>query len=531
MSTASSHDTQAHAVSVVRLLTGAQSLPRVAMRGTSMSPLLKEPMVLRLGPSSGDDRVGDILVFERGGELIAHRITKIHDDVVQTCGDAVPWSPEEPERAAIVGKVVAVLANDGDNAARVDTWAFRLRGMYKARFRTVRALPFRARLFVLRCVYALPWMRRRPYVALVQAMAAKLRRDPRAFERALQLADPAAIAATARRHGCSAMLVEAVSALGVRSERAVRLQRILQPVGRSVALRGMATRTQLLALVRVLSTAGVSFALLKGAARLYRGDEDATLHASSDLDILVPSSQLDAAVEALRAHGYDERTYENRRQQYRDHHHHAAPLFPPEPGSAVELHVALAPPGWLSMPLDWQALEHHLTTVEGPAGPVHVLNDAGTALHYAVHAIGLHRLRDAVLLGATIARLGARERRDLRAAIAAEQVDGIRLNSAALLAARLAGVGWGADGAHEEYLRWVMRREDMPLFLGERSQLAEGWFAAGHRLTPLTVRLLDPRSPLTAPGERRRPTLLAAAGRTITSIAAYCYACLMRPAR
>jgi hypothetical protein len=530
MSTTSGQDTKTRAASVVRLLAGSQAQPRVAMRGMSMTPLLKEPMVLKLGPSSGDDRVGDILVFERASELIAHRITKIHGDVVQTCGDAVPWSPEEPERSAIVGKVIAVLASDDDSASRVDTLMFRLRGIYKARFRAARALPFRARVLGLRCVYALPWMRRRPYVALVQAMAAKLHSDTRAFERALDLAEPVAIAATARRHGCSAMLVDAVSTLGARSERAVRLQHILQPVGRSVALRGMATRTQLLALVRVLSTAGISFALLKGAARLYRGDEDATLHASADLDILVPRAQLDAAVDALRAHGYGERAAEDRQRKYRDHHHHAAPLFPSERGSAVELHVALAPPGWLSIPLDWEALERYLTTVDGAAGPVQMLDNAGTALHYAVHAIGLHRLRDIVLLGAIIARLGPHERRALRAAVGAEQTDGIRLGSAALLAARLAGVGWAADGSHEEYLRWVMRREDMPLFLGDRSQLAEGWFAAGRRFTPLTFRLLDPRSRLAAPGDRRKPALLAAAGRTLTGVAAYCYACLMRPA-
>ena len=175
MSTTSGEQTQTHALSVVRLLASGQAQPRVAMRGTSMTPLLKEPMVLKLGPSGDTDRVGDILVFERGGELIAHRITKISDDIVQTCGDAVPWSPEEPDRGAIVGKVVAVLADSSDNAVRLDNWPFRLRGVYKARFRPVRALPFHARVLGRRLLYALPWMRRRPYVALVQAMAARLR--------------------------------------------------------------------------------------------------------------------------------------------------------------------------------------------------------------------------------------------------------------------------------------------------------------------------------------------------------------------
>jgi hypothetical protein len=517
-------------MSVVRLLAGSQAQPRVAMRGTSMTPLLHEPMVLKLGPSGATDRVGDILVFERSGELIAHRITSISKDAVQTCGDAIPWSPEQPEHTAIVGKVVAVLSDDADGATRVDTWLFRLRGIYKARFRKVRALPFRLHVLGRRLAYALPWMRKRPFVALVQAMAAKLRNDPKALERALETCDPSAIAATARRHSCSAMLVEAVSLLRVQSDSALRVQRMLQPVGRSVALRGMAIKAQLLSVVRTLSSAGVSFALLKGAARLYRDDNDATLHASGDFDILVPAAQLDAARERLLGHGYSERADEEGQRKYRDLHHHAAPLFPPERGCAIELHVGLAPPGWLSIPLDWDALASHLVTVNGPSGPVKVLDDTGAALHYAVHALGLRRLRDVVLLAATLARLGSKERTYLRTTIAAERTDPIRLSSAVLLAARLAGVGWSSDGSQEEYLRWVMRREDMPLFLGARCQLAEAWFAADRRLTPLSLRLLDPRSGLRAPGDKRKPALLAGAGRIATSVCAFCYSCMMRPA-
>jgi hypothetical protein len=517
-------------LSVVRLLAGSQAQPRVAMRGTSMTPLLREPMVLTLGPSGASDKVGDILVFERGGELIAHRITRIRDDLVQTCGDAVPWSPEQPGRAAIVGKVVAVLADDADGAPRVDTRMFRLRGLYKARFRAVRALPFRLCVLGRRIAYALPWMRKRPFVALVQAMAAKLRDDAKALERAIAMSDPSALAAVARRHGCSAMLVEAVSALHVHGDGALSLQRMLQPVGRSVALRGMATKAQLVSVVRVLTGARVTFALLKGAARLYRDDPDATLHGSADLDVLVPAAQLDAGIAALRAQGYSERADDERQRKYRDHHHHAAPLFPPEPGCAVELHVTLAPPGTLSIPLDWDALAGHLVAADGPAGRVYTLDDSGTALHYAVHALGLRRLRDVVLLAAIIARLGPGQRRDLREAIAAEQIDRVRLSSGVLLAARLAGVGWPADGAQEEYLRWVMRREDMPLFLGTRSQLAEGYFGADRRITPLGFRLLDPRSRLGAPTDKRKPTLFAAAGRIATSVCAFCYASMMRPA-
>ena len=515
------------AVNVVKLLADTKAAPRVAMRGTSMTPLLREPMVLKIGPREATDRVGDILVFERNGQLIAHRITALSKGAVQTCGDAVPWSPEYPEREEIVGKVIAVLADDSPDAAQLDSALFRLRGLYKARFRGPRALPFHASVLARRFWRALPWFRARPFVALVQTMSAVVRNDQRAFERGLNLADPSALCAAARRHGCSAALVEAVSALHAQSAGAQYMQRSLQSVGRAVALRGIAVKTQIARVTDLLGRAGVPFVLLKGAARLYRDEPGSTLHGTSDLDILVPAASLETAASALRDRGYAERVDEQRRRDYQDHHHHAAPLFPPDDGCVVELHVALAPPGTLSIALDWEALEPHMIEVNGPAGPVRVLDDVGSALHYAVHSIGLYRLRDTVLLAGILATMQPRRRELLRGLIAKESTDPIRLGAAVLLAARLAGIPWGATGEQEEYLRWCMRREDMPLFFGTRSQLAEGWFAAGRRFTRLSWRLLDPRSGLVSAGNR--PAALRLAGRAITGASAYAYALAMRP--
>ncbi len=515
------------AVAVVKLLAGSSSEPKVAMRGSSMSPLLREPMVLKLGPSGSGDRVGDILVFENNGQLIAHRITRLSGGVVQTCGDAVPWSPEYPELTAIVGKVVAVLADDSAGAPRVDTWLFRLRGAYNGRLRALRALPFRMRLAVRRGVRALPWFRPRPYVALIQAIAASLNKNTSAFERALRSVEPSALTAAARRHGCSATLLEAVCASGSTIPAATYIRRTLQDTGRKVVLRGIAVRSQIASVVGMLGQAQIPFALLKGAARLYRDDDDATLHASSDLDILVPADRLDDAAAVLRANGYHERADEQRQRNYREHHHHAAPLFPPENGCAIELHVALAPPGWFSIPLDWAALQSHLTKVSGPAGDAQTLDDVGSALHYAVHAVGSRLLRDSLLLAKLLARMQRRDLDELRSIVAAERIDPIRLAAAVVLAARMAGVAWPASGPQEEYLRWCMRREDMPIFFGWRSQLAEGWYGADRHFGALAWRLVDPRSGL-GPTPGNKPASVALLGRGAASACAFLYASAMR---
>jgi len=516
-------------VEVVKLLTDCASEPRLAMHGSSMLPLLHEPMLLKLGPCGSDDRVGDIVVFARDGKLVAHRITSLRHGIIETCGDARPWAPEYPEREAIVGKVIAVLESDGPDARRLDTLLFRLRGLYKARLRAQRAIPFRCKILAGRLAGALPWLRGRPYVTLVQAMSAVVRKDKRAWERALARKNAGAIIAVARRHGCSAMLVEAASTLGNNSPAAQLVQNALQIAGRSVVLRGLSIKSQISAVAELLSRAGIRFALLKGAARIYRDAPGAALHASSDIDILVPADQLDAAIAALHARGYAERASERKRENYRAHHHHYAPLFPPSPGHAIELHWALAPPGGLSLPLDWSALEPHMTWVEGSAVAVRCLNNVGEALHYAVHSIGLTRLRDSVLLAALLRRMEHSEIHDLKQIVSGETIDSIRLSAAVALAARMAGIAWSVDGDVEEYLRWSTRREDEPIFFGQRSQLPEGWYGGGCRVSHLMWRLLYPRpGPDLEPG--RLPTFLAVSGRVFASLISYAYARAMRPA-
>lgn len=516
----------ATAIAAVKLLLGSARTPRLAMQGSSMLPLMREPMVLELAPVAERIAVGDVVVFEREEKLVAHRVTGMRGGALQTCGDARPWSPEYPATHVLVGKVKAVFENDRPGAARIDTKIFRLRGVFYARSRSVRALPFRVRAFARRIGRALPWRRERSYLALVDSMAAVLREDRAGFERSLSLVEPAALVAAARRHGCSTTLVEGLRTFQTTGEAADYLRRTLQPLVRRVVLITIALRSQIGSIAVALADHDVPFALLKGAARSYRDEPGFVLHASSDIDILVPAPKLERAVEALRAHGYDERNYAALRERYMTHHHHAAPLFPPGPGFAVELHTSLVPPGLLSTQLDWDALRSRTESVQGPAGNVLCLDAVGAALHLAVHSIGLHRLRDSVLLARLLAKVGESERQVLQRIAAAERIDPIRLNGSLALGARIAGIPWPQTPQEERYLDWIARREDVPLYFSQRSQLIEGWYAAGRRLGPLAWRLVDPRFGLDEQPQARSFGRIA--GRALAGVFALAYAGGMR---
>ncbi|HXW50572.1 MAG TPA: nucleotidyltransferase family protein [Candidatus Acidoferrales bacterium] len=512
------------AIEAVKLLVGSQSAPRLAMQGRSMLPLLHEPMVLELAPA-GRLRVGDIVVFEDGGKLVAHRVTKLGSGALQTCGDARPWAPEHPAPGSIVGKVKAVRAHSGENAPVVDTAGFRIRGAIYGRTRAARALPFRCMAFARRLSKALPWRRERPYAALVEAMSASLRGDDEAFQRALNRASASAFAATARRHGCAATLLEALRLHDGPQPQAAFLRGALRAQGRQSVVMSLVAKSNAASLASVLAKAEIPFALLKGAARLYADEPDATLHASGDFDVLVPTDRLAQAIAALRSQGYDERRYADVRDRYLAHHHHAAPLFPPGFGFAVELHTSLAPPGDLSTRLDWEALRGRMRSCTGPAGEVLVLDRVGAALHLAVHAIGQRRLRDSLLLARLLGAMSEGERAELIAIAAQERIDPIRLRASFALGARLAGVTWPSDRVVERYLEWTSRREDVPLFFAQRSQLAEGWYAAGGKMTRLALQLVDSRSGLDEePGAR---TAWRVAGRVLASGVAFGYAGFM----
>jgi len=112
---------------------------------------------------------------------------------------------------------------------------------------------------------------------------------------------------------------------------------------------------------------------------------------------------------------------------------------------------------------------------------------------------------------------------------ARERLEPVRLRASFALAARMAGVSWPTDRLVERYLEWASRREDVPLFFAQRSQLAEGWYAAGGKLSRLALRLVDSRSGLD--DEPRARTAWRVAGRALASCVAFGYAGVMRGPR
>jgi hypothetical protein len=166
-------------------------------------------------------------------------------------------------------------------------------------------------------------------------------------------------------------------------------------------------------------------------------------------------------------------------------------MYSPDGDFPVEIHHQLALPGTLSIDTAWNALRGYLVELDGAVGPVLRLDAFGTALHLAVHAAGLARLRDVALLAPLLAALSEAERAALQALIGAERRDPVRLAAPVALAARCAGLDWPERAGVERYIRWALRREDLPLRLRTRSDAAEIWFArpdapwaALHHLAP-----------------------------------------------
>ena len=65
------------------------------VRSESMKPTLNMGDVVIVGPVKGQIKPRDIISYERGGELVIHRVIEVEDRNLQTKGDAVedpdPW--------------------------------------------------------------------------------------------------------------------------------------------------------------------------------------------------------------------------------------------------------------------------------------------------------------------------------------------------------------------------------------------------------------------------------------------------------
>jgi len=121
----------------LRMLIASGRRVRLAVRGASMLPSLREPMVVTVGPAP-QVRIGDILVFAAGPIVVVHRAVGRLPHAVLTSGDAQPDVVEHVAPCDVIGRVEAVWSTDGPGARRVDGLAHRVRGVLYALLRRAR---------------------------------------------------------------------------------------------------------------------------------------------------------------------------------------------------------------------------------------------------------------------------------------------------------------------------------------------------------------------------------------------------------
>lgn len=324
-------------------------------------------------------------------------------------------------------------------------------------------------------------------------LAAHVQGDDDGFAGALREADAPALCAQATRHKCAAVLFEAAVARRGRSSEARTVIQLLKTQMATFALDARSTREQLHGIIRALDGAGVPFALLKSAGRLYAGDTLAERTQTFDIDVLIPPDAIAACTGALFAAGYK---YENDAHVagYLKYHHHLAPLVHPAYRKALEVHVALAPAEMYSLPCDWASVAGEMESIDGAAGRVLRLNAPGRAWHMALHGAMLYRLGDAVQIAMETLRHDREIPRHLLSRSTGERILRIPLQAVLHVAASLAGVALCVAPQAQHYAAWASRREDLPPALRTRAQFADAWYANGGTLSGPATRLAFPRA-------------------------------------
>lgn len=459
-----------HAAARATLVRGDRVL--LAMRGTSMLPLLRAPMVLEVVPLRRRARIGEILVFDQRDHYVVHRVVRYQGDAYVTSGDAQPHVVEVVPPQNVLGRVAAIRRDDGEGAPRVDGILMRVRGWSLARLHVLRAAIRRNRWYLQA---ARPRKREPAVTALFHALRGTLRNDAGALLGAARTVSAAALTDAAKRHRCGPLLAAAIERYEL--ERHPYFSLVHRELSQSVwgtALAASHARAQLSSLTRLVSLSGIDAVLLKGAARLLCDDQEAERHVSSDIDILVASDDQAMAVNALLLAGYRQKHDRTSVARYLREHHHAAPLS--KPGChPVEVHVQLAPPGRFSSRTTLEDLRSHLV----PVGPhLFRLDPVASVFHLALHMVGSMSLRDAYLMAIDVRAMDEGQRSALASMARRECRDGVRLGGVLCLAAGMAGISWPATAAERRYARWMLQCADMPRTLRKRSHLIEAVYAS-----------------------------------------------------
>jgi hypothetical protein len=319
------------------------------------------------------------------------------------------------------------------------------------------------------------------FAALLAAATAAHSGDKAELEAALASVPTATLLRAAARHRCLGYLRRSIVDAGLRTPAARAIVSALREYAAKAALQSYATRAQLASIVAMLDEASIPFVLLKGAARLFRGDSDADDTTMFDLDLLVRPEDGARAIAAFERRGYHPATGYRSADEYWARHHHLVPLAPDGIGLPIELHLQLAPRGMLSIATDWAALEPYFETMTRDGASAEGLNSFGAALHLVIHGAGVKRLHDAIML-ARILRDDPAVLPGLHDLLAGERAQPIPLLATLGVATHIAGLPSEVPPRVASYLAWVRRRENLAPYVRDRSQFADAWYGNGGRM-------------------------------------------------
>lgn len=98
----------------------------VPIAGRSMLPFIQDGDRVLVAHGCADVRRGDVIVFRRGGRLIAHRVLRIHrresEPIFITKGDNIRRFDPPVSASEMIGRVVAVERGDRQMALNTAAW-------------------------------------------------------------------------------------------------------------------------------------------------------------------------------------------------------------------------------------------------------------------------------------------------------------------------------------------------------------------------------------------------------------------------
>ena len=341
---------------------------RVRITGKSMLPVLRDGMIAEVEAFSGRPRSGDVLVYDMGSGPIAHRVLHcVSDERFVMCGDAVPHKIENIRASAVLGRVVGVWHNDHAGARTVSKVRLSAGGFIMLHTRAFRATLRRFSTLAGQTVHIAE--RPRAFSRMLAALRCFFHGSLADGLEQLHAVPLDTLFAVIARHGSAGHLLRFLEQAkhagfsvnealynGLRSSRwrcAMHADHVLARAGEAKA---------------ALDGAGIETIYLKGTARLLSREHDADVHFSGDVDLLVPFDQADAAVAALRSHGFDHQASYVEQRFYRRYVQHRAPLWKPDAILPVEVHTQLTLPGSVSQRLTYAELVAHSVVIESQIG-------------------------------------------------------------------------------------------------------------------------------------------------------------------